>query len=113
MLTDPKSKTTSRAFSKAEIAAALANAAADVKPSGIDWSKAVVTTGGGVEATISQLRRTRGQNKNPTKEQVAIRLDPDVLAAFRAGGRGWQTRVNAALKDWLSINRKASTKSGD
>jgi len=24
-----------------------------------------------------------------------------VLAAFRAGGPGWQTRMNAALRDWL------------
>lgn len=36
-----------------------------------------------------------------TKEQVAIRLDRDVLAAFRDGGPGWQTRINAALRDWL------------
>jgi uncharacterized protein (DUF4415 family) len=25
-------------------------------------------------------------------------LDPDVIAHFKAGGRGWQTRVNAALR---------------
>lgn len=36
-----------------------------------------------------------------TEEQVAIRLDRDVLAAFRDGGPGWQTRINAALRDWL------------
>lgn len=36
-----------------------------------------------------------------SKEQVAIRFDRDVLAAFRAGGAGWQTRMNDALKDWL------------
>ncbi len=36
-----------------------------------------------------------------TKEQVAIRLDREVLDAFRATGKGWQTRMNAALKDWL------------
>jgi len=32
---------------------------------------------------------------------VAIRIDSDVLAAFRAPGAGWQTRMNAALRDWL------------
>lgn len=37
-----------------------------------------------------------------TKEQVAIRLDRDVLAAFRAEGPGWQTRLNAALREWLA-----------
>jgi len=35
------------------------------------------------------------------KEQVAIRIDREVLAAFRAGGVGWQTRMNDALKEWL------------
>lgn len=32
------------------------------------------------------------------KEQVAIRLDRDLLEALRAGGPGWQTRVNEALR---------------
>jgi uncharacterized protein (DUF4415 family) len=103
MPTASKSKTTSPPFSRAEIAAARAAAAPTsrgAKP--IDWTKGIVTHGGGVAATISELRRTRGPNKKPTKEQVAIRLDPEVLSAFRAGGPGWQTRVNAALKDWLA-----------
>ncbi|WP_434738291.1 BrnA antitoxin family protein [Sphaerotilus sp.] len=73
----------------------------------MDWSKGVATPGGGVAETISQLRRTRGKNKSPTKEQVAIRLDPGVLAAFRASGRGWQTRVNTALKEWLKTGALA------
>ncbi|WP_147964528.1 BrnA antitoxin family protein, partial [Burkholderia pseudomallei] len=30
---------------------------------------------------------------------TTIRLDDDVLDAFKATGRGWQTRVNAALKE--------------
>jgi len=50
----------------------------------------------------------------PVKEQVAIRLDPDVLGAFRAGGPGWQTRMNAALKEWLAahpVKTKARAKS--
>jgi uncharacterized protein (DUF4415 family) len=36
-----------------------------------------------------------------TKEQIAIRLDLEVLDAFRKEGPGWQTRINDALKDWL------------
>jgi len=27
--------------------------------------------------------------------------DADVLEAFRATGKGWQTRMNAALREWL------------
>ena len=96
-------KTTSQPFSAAQIAAAKTAAASE--PAGktkIDWSKAVVTLGGGVAATVAAVRRTRGPNKRPAKEQVAIRLDPDVLGAFRDGGPGWQTRMNAALKEWLA-----------
>jgi len=35
------------------------------------------------------------------KDRITIRLFPDVTAAFRASGTGWQTRMDAALKDWL------------
>jgi uncharacterized protein (DUF4415 family) len=103
MPTVRKPKTTSQPFSAAEIAAAKAAAlppSADAPA--IDWSKGVVTRGGGVAATIGEIRRrTRGPNRNPTKEQVAIRFDREVLEAFRAGGPGWQTRMNSALKEWL------------
>ena len=32
------------------------------------------------------------------KEQIALRVDADVLAWFRAQGAGWQTRMNEVLK---------------
>jgi len=48
--------------------------------------------------------RTRGPQKAPTKERVTIRLSRDVVERFRATGEGWQTRVDAALKDWLRTN---------
>ena len=68
----------------------------------IEWIQGVVTPGGGVADTIASLRRTRGPNKKPAKEQVAIRLDQELVGALRASGPGWQTRVNAALKEWLA-----------
>lgn len=102
-----KPKTTSPPFSPEQIAAAKAAApSASRRAAAIDWSKGVVTRGGGVAATIGAFKRTRGPNKQPTKAQVAIRLDPDVLSAFRAGGPGWQTRLNAVLKDWLASQPK-------
>jgi uncharacterized protein (DUF4415 family) len=95
-------KTTSPRFSKDEIAKAISAAAElPLAPSGIQWGKGVVTPGDGVAATVAAVRRLRGPNKSPTKEQVALRLDRDVVGAFRAGGPGWQTRMNAALKEWL------------
>lgn len=45
--------------------------------------------------------KPRGPQKAPTKQATTIRLSPDVMAAFKATGAGWQTRVDAALKDWL------------
>ena len=38
----------------------------------------------------------------PPKEQkkvlTTLRIDPDVLAAFKADGKGWQSRINATLR---------------
>ena len=45
--------------------------------------------------------RVRGPQKTPLKVSTTIRLSPEVVEAFRAGGDGWQTRIDSALKDWL------------
>lgn len=41
-----------------------------------------------------------------TKERISIRLSREVLERFRASGDGWQTRMDAALKDWLTTHSK-------
>jgi uncharacterized protein (DUF4415 family) len=46
--------------------------------------------------------------KEVTKAPVSIRLSPDVVEAFRMTGKGWQTRVDEALKDWLKSHNPAS-----
>ena len=46
----------------------------------------------------AMLVRRRGPQKTPTKMPVTLRLDPDVLAKFKATGRGWQSRMNEALR---------------
>lgn len=95
--------TSSTRFSPPQIAAAKAAAPARTpRKAKIDWTQGTVTPGGGVAATVASLRRTRGPNKKPVKEQVALRLDQEVVGALRASGPGWQTRVNAALKEWLA-----------
>jgi len=44
----------------------------------------------------------RGRPALPvTKQAKTIRYDEEVLDAFRSTGKGWQTRMNAALRDWL------------
>ncbi|HES76324.1 MAG TPA: hypothetical protein ENO09_04855 [bacterium] len=54
------------------------------------------------ESLQAKLRAIgRGTQKAPTKERITIRLSPEVVQRFRASGSGWQTRMDAALKDWL------------
>lgn len=52
------------------------------------------------------IRRGRPKLESP-KAQVTLRLDADVLAGLRATGPGWQSRANAALKQWLAAQRRA------
>lgn len=55
--------------------------------------------------------RGRPKSANP-KEHVNMRLDRDVLAHFRAGGPGWQSRVNAALRKVAKLDAPARRKRG-
>jgi len=53
------------------------------------------------------VKRGRGRPKSETtKVAVKLRLDPDLLAALRATGAGWQTRVNDALRATLQLGGK-------
>ncbi len=48
--------------------------------------------------------KTRGRPKSVSpKEPIKLRLDADVLAALRATGDGWQTRINEALRASLRL----------
>jgi uncharacterized protein (DUF4415 family) len=50
---------------------------------------------------VAELRAKRGRPSkapNERKQQIALRLDADVLAWYRALGSRWQTRMNAVLK---------------
>ena len=44
------------------------------------------------------LVRKPGRPAGATKEQVSLRIDRDVLARFREGGVGWQSRMNEVLR---------------
>jgi uncharacterized protein (DUF4415 family) len=51
----------------------------------------------------AKLKRARGRPPLETpKIATAIRFDADVLAGLRATGKGWQTRVNDAMRQWLA-----------
>jgi len=54
----------------------------------------------------SWMRRGRGRPKSPAaKQQISVRLDPDVLATLRAAGPGWQSRINDLLRQALRIRK--------
>lgn len=54
------------------------------------------------DAEFRRLRPARGRPRSlAPKQRISIRLSPDVLAKFKSAGRGWQTRMDAALRDWL------------
>lgn len=46
------------------------------------------------------IRRGRPKLEQP-KLAITVRYDAEVIEAFKATGRGWQTRMNDALKQWL------------
>ena len=66
------------------------------------WHDATVTPGGGVAATLAALHRARGPGQKPRKTQLTVRYSPEVVAYFKATGKGWQARMDAALKEWIA-----------
>jgi uncharacterized protein (DUF4415 family) len=55
-------------------------------------------------ADFKQMKKIGRPKAEVTKERITIRLSPDVLEQFRATGAGWQTKVDAALRDWLKTH---------
>jgi uncharacterized protein (DUF4415 family) len=47
----------------------------------------------------------RGLRPPPSKQQITIRLDEDVLKWFRAQGEGYQTRINSLLRAYMEAHR--------
>lgn len=68
-----------------------------------EWTEAMAATAVRLEALPKGLqRKLRGRPRAAvTKQRITLRLSPEVLDQFRGMGRGWQTRIDIALKDWL------------
>ncbi len=52
------------------------------------------------------IRRGRPPVGEKTKQAVKLRLSPIVLDHFRAGGAGWQTRINETLEKAVQREKK-------
>ena len=63
-------------------------------------ARAEIRQGGKVirPATGTLTRMGRPPLGDAAKQQVTLRLDRDVVEAFRAGGAGWQSRMNDVLR---------------
>lgn len=55
------------------------------------------------QAITKKNRGGRPKSDNP-KVFTGIRLDPDILERFKAEGKGWQTRINAVLREWVNTH---------
>jgi uncharacterized protein (DUF4415 family) len=62
---------------------------------------------GDVVDAVRRYRGQRGPQKAPTKELISIRVDRDVVAAYRATGAGWQVRANEALRSYVMRDGRA------
>jgi uncharacterized protein (DUF4415 family) len=75
-------------------------------PENPEWTEAMVRQSVRFTGLPASLQtKLRGRPKaTVTKERITIRLSREVVEQFRASGDGWQTRVDAALKDWLKTH---------
>ena len=64
------------------------------------------------EALTKRKPGQRGPGKRPAKMLVTLRVEPEVVAAYRATGRGWQTRMTAAIKQGIGVPVGRTRKTG-
>ena len=67
-----------------------------------DWNNSFVSHSH--QELQQKMVARRGLQKAPTKVSTTVRFDADVLAAFKSMGKGWQTHMNKALKEWLATH---------
>jgi uncharacterized protein (DUF4415 family) len=72
----------------------------DLRDEDIDLSDIPEQTGGG-------WRRVSELVPAENKRQITLRLDADVIEFFRATGRRYQSRMNAALREYINAQKKA------
>ncbi len=60
------------------------------------------------DAQLMQLKPLRPRGRplgSGSKVQMTVRFDADVIEAFKGSGDGWQTKMNNALREWLTTHR--------
>jgi len=72
------------------------------------WKRAEIAIGGKVvrPATGTLTKAGRPPLGAAAKQQVTLRLPPGVVAHFKAGGAGWQTRISEVLERHVADTRR-------
>jgi uncharacterized protein (DUF4415 family) len=82
------------------------------EPSDEDFAKAKrakdVLPTGVYQEIVKRRRGQRGSQKAALKEQVTLRLDPEILAHYRAMGKKWQSRINQDLRRTIKTSGRSS-----
>ena len=73
---------------------AKAKPASEVLPSGV------------YQEAVKRRRGQRGSQKAAIKELVTLRLDPEIVAHYRAMGKKWQSRINQDLRRTIMTTRQ-------
>jgi uncharacterized protein (DUF4415 family) len=76
----------------------------DLKHEGIDYSDIPPQPNTG-------WRRVSDLIPAENKQQITLRLDADVIQFFRGTGRRYQSRINAALREYVNAQKQANRKS--
>lgn len=53
---------------------------------------------------LAKTIRVRGPQRAPKKVSTTLRLSPEIIEHFKSGGPGWQSRIDAALKEWVAAH---------
>lgn len=70
-----------------------------------DFKNAIALDGVSLAEAFKAVRRGRGPQKEAKKVAISIRLNPDIVKHFKAGGAGWQSSMEAVLEK-ASVGRK-------
>jgi uncharacterized protein (DUF4415 family) len=73
----------------------------EMRDEDIDLSDIPEAAGGG-------WRRVSDLIPAENKQQITLRLDADVIAFFRSTGRRYQSRINAALREYIHAHKKSA-----
>jgi uncharacterized protein (DUF4415 family) len=72
----------------------MSKRSAKLAPSGVDFPEIPSD----LLARMKPSKRGRPPEGDAPKQSIALRVDRDVLAAFKAQGPGWQSRMQETLK---------------